>query len=128
MKRNNSQITQKSLLSENNKTKDVNIMMMELTKDKIIEEIENQSEKINQFGVKEIGLFGSYLKGEPKEESDIDILVQFKEDEKSFDNYMGLKFFLEDLFDREVDLVIKNTLKDHLKDEILRSTKYAARV
>ncbi|MFO7791847.1 MAG: nucleotidyltransferase domain-containing protein, partial [Candidatus Saliniplasma sp.] len=82
---------------------------MELTKDKIIEEIENQSEKINQFGVKEIGLFGSYLKGEPKEESDIDILVQFKEDEKSFDNYMGLKFFLEDLFDREVDLVIKNT-------------------
>ena len=103
-------------------------MMMELTEDKIIEEIENRSEKINEFGVKEIGLFGSYLEGEPKEESDIDILVQFKEDEKSFDNYMGLKFFLEDLFEKEVDLVIKNTLKDHLKDEILRSTKYAARV
>ena len=101
---------------------------MELTEDKIIEAIENRSEKINQFGVKEIGLFGSYLGGEPKEGSDIDILVQFKEDEKSFDNYMGLKFFLEDLFDKEVDLVIKNTLKDHLKDEILRSAKYAARV
>jgi len=41
---------------------------------------------------------------------------------------MGLKFFLEDLFDREVDLVIKNTFKDHLKDEILKSTKYAAKV
>lgn len=101
---------------------------MELTEDKIIEEIENQSEKIDQFGVKEIGLFGSYLHNEQEEKSDIDILVQFKENEKSFDNYMGLKFFLEDLFDKEVDLVIKDALKDNLKDEILRSTKYAARV
>ncbi|MBS3817324.1 MAG: nucleotidyltransferase family protein [Candidatus Thermoplasmatota archaeon] len=101
---------------------------MELTEDKIIEEIENRSEKINKFGVKEIGLFGSYRKREYQEESDIDILVQFKEGEKTFDNYMGLKFFLEDLFDKEVDLVIKEALKDHLKDEILRSTNYAARV
>ena len=114
--------------SENNKTIDTNIVLMELTEDKIIEKIENRSEKINRFGVKEIGLFGSYLEGEPKEESDIDILVQFKEGEKTFDNYMSLKFFLEDLFHREVDLVIKDALKDHLKDEILRSTKYAAKV
>jgi len=68
-------------------------MMMELTEDKIIGEIENHSEKINQFGVKEIGLFGSYLEGEPKEESDIDILVRSKEDVKSFDDYMGLNSF-----------------------------------
>jgi len=102
--------------------------MMMFTKDKIIKEIENQSEKIDQFGVKEIGLFGSYLEEEPKQESDIDILVRSKEDEKSFDDYMGLKSFLEDLFEKEVDLVIKNTLKDHLKDEILKSTKYDAKV
>jgi len=41
---------------------------------------------------------------------------------------MGLKFFLENLFEKEIYLVLKNTLKDHLKDEILRSTKYASRV
>lgn len=101
---------------------------MGLTEDKIIDEIERHGEEIQQFGVKEIGLFGSYSKGEPDEESDIDILVEFEKDEKTFDNYMDLKFFLEDLFDREVDLVIKDALRTHMKENILRSTRYAARV
>jgi predicted nucleotidyltransferase len=55
------------------------------------------------FGVKRIGLFGSFARGEQKETSDIDILVEFEK--PTFKNFMGLSFYLEDLFGRDVDLV-----------------------
>ncbi len=101
---------------------------MELTEDDIINEMEDHMEEIEKFGVKEIGLFGSYLQGEQDEKSDIDVLVEFNKGEKTFDNYMDLKFFLEDLFEREVDLVIKDAIRSHMKEHILGSTRYAARV
>lgn len=59
-------------------------------------------EKIRGYGVRRIGLFGSYCRGEQTETSDVDILVEFEDDEKTFDNYMDLKFFLEDLFGLKV--------------------------
>ncbi len=101
---------------------------MELDEDVIIKEIEKHRKDISRFGVKEIGLFGSYVVGEQRQNSDIDILVEFQEGKKNFDNYMGLKFFLEDLFERDVDLVIKDAVKPHMKEYILGSTKYAAGV
>jgi len=60
-------------------------------------------------------LFGSYLKGEAKESSDIDVLVEFEKGKKTFDNYMELKFFLEDLFKRKVDPVIDESVKPELR-------------
>ena len=85
---------------------------MKLTSKKIISTIENHRSDLDQFEVKRIGLFGSYLKGESKKGSDIDFLVEFRK--QRFDNYMGLKFFLEDLFGKKVDLVIESTLKPAL--------------
>jgi hypothetical protein len=55
----------------------------------------------------------------------VDILVEFEEDEKTFDNYMDLKFFLEDLFGLNVDLVVEGTIKPDLLLYIMRSVKYA---
>ena len=86
--------------------------------------IKENIKKINEFGVSTIGVFGSYSKDSQTEESDIDILVNFKANQKSFDNYMDLKFFLEDLFGRKIDLVIEESLKKELKEEILRSVHY----
>jgi len=83
-------------------------------------------DKIKKFGVKRIGLFGSYAKNQPKEGSDIDILVEFEKGKKTFDNYMDLKFFLEDLFKCKVDLVIADALKPDLKPIILGSVIYAS--
>lgn len=60
-------------------------------------------------------MFGSYLKGEAKESSDIDVLVEFEKGKKTFDNYMELKFFLEDLFKRKVDPVIDESVKPELR-------------
>jgi len=78
--------------------------------------------------VKRIGLFGSYTRSEQKAESDIDILVEFEKNQKTFDNYMYLKFFLEDLFKSKVDLVVVEAIKPDLKPYIMRSVRYASGV
>ncbi|MEM2131035.1 MAG: nucleotidyltransferase domain-containing protein [Candidatus Woesearchaeota archaeon] len=74
-----------------------------------------------KFKVEKIGLIGSYLKNQQNKNSDIDFIVSFKE--KNFDNYMGLKLFLEKLFKKKIDLVLINNLRSEfsgIKDE----TKY----
>ena len=78
-----------------------------------------------QYGVKRIALFGSYARGEQNDSSDIDVLVEFMKDAVTFDNYMDLKFDLEDLFQKKVDLVLFEDIKPALKPMILRSAKYA---
>ncbi len=99
-----------------------------LNSDEILKKIEESKNKIKKFGVRRIGLFGSYIRSEQKKESDIDVLVEFEKGRKTFDNYMELKFFLEDLFNCKVDLVILESIKPDLKPYILRSVKYASGV
>ena len=71
-----------------------------------------------KFGVKNLYIFGSYVRGEQTPESDIDILVEFEKGKKTFKNYIGLKFYLEELFGLKVDLVIKEAVRDELKKYI----------
>ncbi|WLR51919.1 nucleotidyltransferase family protein [Bacillus tianshenii] len=78
-----------------------------------------------KYGVKRIALFGSYIREEQKESSDIDLLVEFEDDAMTFDNYMDLKIDIEDIFRKEVDLVIFDDIKPALKPSIIRSAKYA---
>jgi predicted nucleotidyltransferase len=99
-----------------------------LTHKTILTKLEENTAAIKKFGVKRIGLFGSYLRKEQKPTSDIDILVEFEKGKVTFDNYMDLKFFLEDLFQCKVDLVMKEAIKPDLKPYILGSVKYAAGV
>ncbi len=95
-----------------------------LTLELIMNKIEKNMDKIKKYGVKKIGLFGSYSQNNQTEESDLDILVEFKKGQKSFDNYMDLKFFLEEIFNRDVDLVIAGAIKPDLKSYILGNTQY----
>lgn len=97
-----------------------------LTYKTILTKLEENTAAIKKFGVKRIGLFGSYLRKEQKPTSDIDILVEFEKGKITFDNYMDLKFFLEDLFKCKVDLVMKEAIKPDLKPYIIGSVKYAA--
>jgi predicted nucleotidyltransferase len=78
-----------------------------------------------KFKITEIGVFGSYVRGEQREDSDIDILVEFENGYKTFDNYMELKFFLEDILTSEIDLVIKTAIRDEIKQNILSEVTYA---
>ena len=74
--------------------------------------------------MKSIGLFGSYTKNKQTAESDIDLVVEFKKGRKIFDNYMELKFFLEDLLECKVDLVIAEAIKPDLKSYVMDEVKY----
>jgi len=85
---------------------------MKLTQKKIISALESHRADISQYEVKRIGLFGSFQKGKARKGSDLDFLVEFRK--QTFDNYMGLKFFLERLFKRKVDLIVEATLKPAL--------------
>ncbi len=84
----------------------------------------NLPEIKERFKVKEIGIFGSRIKGTAKHKSDIDILVEFEEGNKTFDNYMELKFYLEELFGYSVDLVIKSAVRKELKPYIFSEVVY----
>ena len=83
-----------------------------LTRNNILRILEANKDRIHSYEVKRIGLFGSYLKNRQKKGSDIDFLVEFEN--PTFDNYMELKFFLEKLLGRKVDLVIEESLKSAL--------------
>jgi len=78
-----------------------------------------------KYGVRRIGFFGSLVRNEQKETSDIDVLVEFEKDAKTFDNYMNLKFSLEEVFGRKVDLVISDALKPQIRERVLEEAVYA---
>lgn len=80
--------------------------------------------KIRSFGVRRLGVFGSFVKGNNTENSDVDILVSFEDVPKIAKAYFGLKFYLEDLLNMEVDLCRDKDIRIELKDEIMKSIKY----
>ena len=85
----------------------------DLTPGNIIKTLENHKDEIHKHGVKKIGLFGSFLKKTAHKRSDMDFLVDFRE--PTFDNYMDLKFLLEKIFHKKVDLVTEASLKPALR-------------
>ena len=94
------------------------------TQENIIKQLNQRAEELKQkFSVRSIGLFGSLASNQADKESDVDIRVDF--DETTFDNYMDLKFYLEKLFGRPVDLVTADTVKPRLKTPIERQVIYA---
>ena len=76
----------------------------------------HETEIKEKFGVSKIGLFGSSAREEQNEPSDIDILVEFEE--PSFDHFMELSFFLEELLGKPVDLVTTNGISPYIEPAI----------
>ena len=94
------------------------------TQEGILKQLNQRAEELKQnFSVRSIGLFGSLARNQADRESDVDILVDFVE--PTFDHYMDLKFYLERLFGRPVDLVTTDTVKPRLKPAIERQVIYA---
>jgi uncharacterized protein len=95
---------------------------------KDIEEItkilnKNKIQFKNKFKVKEIGLFGSYIKNEQTKKSDLDILVEFENPIDFFD-YLEFEEYLADLLGIKVDLVMKKALKPNIGRNILKEVIY----
>ena len=76
-----------------------------------------------RFGVSEIGVFGSWVRGEQKEGSDIDVLVDFDRSIDLFD-LMELQEYLEVQFHRKVDIAIKRSLRKYIGQYILKEVQY----
>lgn len=76
------------------------------------------------FDVRILGVFDPFARGNEQADSDIDILVEFMECQKTFDNYMDLKFYLEEVSGRKVDLIIETDLKPRLREQVLEEVVY----
>jgi hypothetical protein len=95
------------------------------SKEEIIITLKNLKNEIkSEYKVKKIGLFGSYANNRQRENSDIDILVEF-EDEADLLHYIGLTIFLEEVFDKNVDIVSEFAIKEEIRDHILQEVIYA---
>lgn len=71
----------------------------------------HKDEMAQRFGVVSVGLFGSYARGEAREDSDIDIAIELRPEKKSLSNFFGIRRYLEQQFGKTVDLGIESTLK-----------------
>jgi predicted nucleotidyltransferase len=98
--------------------------MKNKTTENLVQKIAEMRRELDErFTVKRIGVFGSYARGDESSESDLDIIVELAE--PTFDNYMDLKFRLEEVFQRRVDLVMADTVKPRLKPIIEQEVVYA---
>ncbi len=79
--------------------------------------IEQHHEQLRKFGVRRLQLFGSAVRNELRTDSDLDFVVELADD--TLDSYMGVKYYLEDLFGCGVDLVLADTIKPLLRERIL---------
>jgi predicted nucleotidyltransferase len=96
---------------------------MARSREEVLGLIEQNREGLKKLGVRRLGLFGSCARGEATATSDLDFVVEFAN--KSFDAYMDLKTFLENLFGCRVDVVLSETIKPRLRPIIQRETVYA---
>ncbi len=88
----------------------------------VLKVLEAHRKELADYGVKRLGLFGSVAKGTATSHSDLDFVVDF--DHKTFDKYMDVKFYLERLFRRHVDLVLTDALKPRLRKPVLKEALY----
>lgn len=93
-----------------------------LSKESIKQALVDNREILRRYGVKRIGLFGSYVRGTATAASDIDFLVELER--LTFDDYMGLALFLEELFGKNVDLVTVTSIKPGFKPYIEKEVEY----
>ncbi|RLC79361.1 MAG: nucleotidyltransferase [Chloroflexi bacterium] len=101
-----------------------------LTLEEILRKIEENIDKIKRFGVKRIGLFGSYVRGEQGAESDVDIVVEFEKGKATLDNFLDLTEYLEKFLGKKIDLLtidgVKSIRIDHIRKEIEESVIYVS--
>jgi predicted nucleotidyltransferase len=100
--------------------------MAKISGNEIFRILDENRDAIKAYGVRRLGLFGSYARGENTETSDLDFIVEFEK--KTFDAYMDLKAFLEKLFQRKVDLVLTDAIKPRLRTTILNEAVYGPRL
>jgi predicted nucleotidyltransferase len=88
------------------------------TKEQFFELLQQHEAALHAFGVRRYGLFGSLVRNMPTDASDVDVLVEFEPGQKTFDHFMNLAFFLEELLGRPVDLITTESLSPYIGPHI----------
>ncbi len=102
--------------------------MSSMNKKEVIEKLKSHKKEIKKFGVKKIGVFGSIVRNEGSKDSDIDFVVEFEKGAGTFKNFGGLVEYLENLFNRPVDILtpmgIESIRIKEIKESIKREVVY----
>ncbi len=93
------------------------------TKQDVLTALSQNHAPIRALGVKRLGLFGSFVHGQQRVESDVDLLVEFEPGQKTFDNFMQLALLLEDVLQRRVELVTPEALSPYIGPYILKEVE-----
>ncbi len=99
-----------------------NFYMLVSSRDDVVTKIKANRQALKRYGVKSLALFGSTARNKMRKGSDVDILVQF--DKSTWTNYIGLKFYLQDLLGREIDLVTPKAIKPATRTSIEKDLLY----
>ena len=95
------------------------------TKENILNALKLHKPEFLNYGIQNIGLFGSYLRNEQSEKSDNDLLIDFAPEKKNFDNYMAVYDIFESIFENEkIEVVTKNGLSAHIGATILKEVLF----
>lgn len=95
------------------------------TKENILKTLKSNKLKLSKLGIRNVGLFGSYLHNIQSSESDIDLLIDFEPEKENFDNYMAVYDLFEKIFKNEkIEVVTKNGLSPYIGPKILNEVQY----
>lgn len=100
--------------------------MIVTNKEEVLAVLQQHCAVIRSYGVQQYGLFGSFVRDESGNNSDVDILVDFEPGKKNFDNFINLAFFLEEILGRKVDLITRESLSPYLGPRILQEVEYVS--
>lgn len=92
----------------------------------VMQKLSDAKERLRQYGVNAVGLFGSTVRGENRKDSDIDILIDFAIDKETYFNYLAVCALLEQLFENhQVDIFTRNGLSRHIGPTILKEVEWS---
>lgn len=96
-----------------------------ITKEIILKKIKSNKPELKRLGIKSVGLFGSYIRNEQSNKSDIDLLIDFEPEKENFDNFMAAYDLFEYIFKNEkIEVVTKNGLSPYIGPKILNEVEY----
>ncbi len=95
-----------------------------INKNTVFKILKENKDKISNCGIKRIGLFGSYVRGEQKKESDLDFLVEFDKGKKTYRNFIEINQLMKQLFNKKIDIVTKESLSPYIGPYIKKEVEY----
>lgn len=90
----------------------------------IIDIIQKNKQELKDYGITKLGIFGSFARDSQTKSSDVDLLVEFEKNKKSYKNLINSADFMENILGRNIDIVTQQSLSPHIGPHIMKEVKY----